>query len=105
MLSLLIESSGASAREIDRLTGRAENQTALIIARKQRKLRADIATAYARVFGCTAGYLLTGEGNAPTPDQIRNAVARARAEHAAHAISHTASDFAVSDDPRPSQAA
>lgn len=105
-LALVLDLSGASAREIDRLAGRAENQFALIISRKQRSLRGDIAAIYARVFGCSVGYLLAGEGDTPTREQVTDAIERARTAHAARlASSHIASDFALADDPRPSQAA
>ena len=95
----MLDLSGASAREIDRLAGRTENQFALIISRKQRSLRGDIATIYARVFGCSVGYLLAGEGEPPTREQVAAAIERARAAR------NTPSDFTVAEDPRPSQAA
>lgn len=43
-----------------------------------RKSEASTLIAYARVFGCTVGWLVAGEGAPPTDDEIRAAVERAR---------------------------
>jgi len=77
-LKSLLDFSGAAAREVDRLAGRAEGQIALIISRQQRALRDDVAKAYAAVLGCTVGWLVGGEGEAPTTADVLAAVARAR---------------------------
>ena len=78
-LKLLLDLSGESAREVDRLAGRAPGQVSLIIAREQRAMRDDVAIDYSRVLGCTVGWLVGGEGEAPSPDAVRAAVERARA--------------------------
>ncbi len=93
-LKLLLDLSGESAREVDRLAGRAPGQVSLIIAREQRALRDDVAIDYARALGCTVGWLVAGEGEAPTADDVLAAVARAR----------LAAQPAV-DEPRPSHPA
>lgn len=95
-LKLLLDLSGESAREVDRLAGRAPGQISLIIAREQRALRDDVAIDYARALGCTVGWLVAGEGTPPAADDVRAAVERARAKaNAAQPV----------DEPRPSQPA
>lgn len=91
-LEALLGLSGVSAREIDRLAGRSGAPLSLIISRQQRALRDDVICAYARVFGCTAGWLVAGEGPAPTADDVIAAIARARETRPVGA-DHTASDF------------
>lgn len=93
-LKLLLELSGESAREVDRLARRAPGQISLIIAREQRALRDDVAIDYARALGCTVGWLVAGEGDPPAADDVRAAVDRAR---------RTAQPAA--DEPRPSHPA
>lgn len=93
-LKLLLELSGESAREVDRLAKRAPGQVSLIIAREQRALRDDVAIDYARALGCTVGWLVAGEGDPPTAADVLAAVERAR----------LAAQPAV-DEPRPSQPA
>lgn len=46
--------------------------------REQRSIRDDIARAYATVCGVSPGYLLTGDGNAPTEKSVRTAIELAR---------------------------
>lgn len=75
----LLDLSGESAREVDRLSERAPGMVALIIAREQRALRDDVAIAYSQTLGCTVGWLVAGEGDAPSADDVLAAVARARA--------------------------
>ena len=79
-LEALVALSGLSARHIDRLAQRTEGQLALIIARRQLALRADVAASYARALGCTVGYLVAGEGDPPGDAAIRAAVERAEAD-------------------------
>lgn len=78
-LGRLAEKGGLSARELDRLAGRPENQAALIIKRAQRSIRDDIARSYATVCGVSLGYLLGGDGAEPTDAEVQAAVASARA--------------------------
>lgn len=91
-LKFLLDLSGESAREVDRLAGRAPGQVALVIARQQRALRDDVVVAYARVLGCTVGWLVGGEGEAPTSEAVLAAVARAKESPSVGGV-FTASDF------------
>ena len=44
-----------------------------------RSAEAPTLVAYAKALGCTAGYLIAGEGEAPSDEQVRASVAAARA--------------------------
>jgi hypothetical protein len=99
----LFGASGATYREIDRLADRTEGHFQALVTGTIPNPTQKILTAYARVFGCSVGYLLAGEGEPPAREQVAAAIERARAARIIPA--HTASDFNVADDPRPSQAA
>lgn len=76
--------AGVSARELDRLVGRAsQGYTALIEADRRGNISADIARGYARVLGCSLDWLINGSGKAPTVNTVSGAVAAAAAAIAA----------------------
>jgi transcriptional regulator with XRE-family HTH domain len=70
--------AGLGARELDRLAGRPEGQASLVETRGT-NVRVETATAYADALGVTLDWLVDGRGPEPTADQIRSAVAAARA--------------------------
>lgn len=76
--------AGLSSRELSTLV--AGNPSYLASGKSQGSIpTADRAIAIARVLGTTAEYLVAGEGEPPTADRIRGAVAAARSKGAASA--------------------
>ena len=71
--------AGISARELDRLAGKAQGHCAIIEARGQSSARGDTLRAYCAALGLPLGWLAFGEGDDPTDEQIHAAVAAARA--------------------------
>jgi transcriptional regulator with XRE-family HTH domain len=67
-----------SCSELDRLAQLHRGHTWQIEQGKAENPKADTVRALATVTGCTVGWLLAGEGDAPTADEVREAVARAR---------------------------
>jgi len=72
-----------SARELDRLAGKAEGHASLIEARKDSNVMAGTLQAYSEVLGCSLDWLIAGKGEPPTQEQVQVAVAVARSLHAA----------------------
>lgn len=75
----LCRRGGISFRGADDLAGRTPGHCQAIVRGTIRAAEAPTLVAYARAFGCTVGWLIAGEGDAPTDDEVRAAVARARA--------------------------
>lgn len=84
-------------RGLDRLAGLHEGHVAQIEREGIKGVEGATIKKLSDALNVPSAWLGFGEGLSPFESE--------RAEHAALAISHTASDFAVSDDPRPSQAA
>lgn len=72
---------GLTAAELSSLIGVSAGYIALLEAGTRSNPGSDIVTRLARVLGCSAGWLLTGEGQAPEAPEVRVAVARAREAH------------------------
>ena len=77
-----------SFRGADELAGRTPGHCQAIIRGTIRSAEAPTLVAYAKALGCTVGWLIAGEGEAPSDDEIGAAVERAR--------------LALAADPRPS---
>ena len=78
-LKTLREQAGLSPRELGSLAGLQSPAHVSMIERGERpRLSATVATALARVLGCTAEHLVDGLGSAPTPAQSLAAVEAAR---------------------------
>ena len=79
-LKTLREQAGLSPRELGSLAGLQSPAHVSMIERGERgnALSATVATALARVLGCTAEHLVDGLGIAPTPAQSLAAVEAAR---------------------------
>ena len=77
-----IEPTKATPWEISTLAGLAPSHVALILRRGAERRGAGLsgktAAALAKVLGCSTDWLLTGEGERPTPEAVRAAVERAR---------------------------
>lgn len=79
-LSRVLASSGVSAREVARLAGlSSEAHVGMIIRGSVESPTVSTIAAIARALGCTVGYLIAGEGEAPSDEQVRASVAAARA--------------------------
>ena len=72
------------------LTGLSEMAIKFIATGRRENPEAETARKIANAFGATPWWVMTGEGDPPTSDAVRAAVARAR-EPAP--VPHTASDF------------
>lgn len=70
--------AGLSTRALDRLAGLTEGHC-WIIEKKNGNTAASTIDSLARVLGCSLDYLVRGEGESPTEEAIRAAVAAARA--------------------------
>jgi len=81
----LREWSGISARETDRLLGRAEGHTSLIEAGRSKGIEARTVSAMAELFGVSMDWLFSGTGKAPEMGAVRASVVRAQRRHAASA--------------------
>jgi|SRR5580704_12250039 hypothetical protein len=68
------------AREMDRLAGKTPGHAGLIEARPGSDAMAGTLAAYADVLGLSLDWLVRGQGDAPTADSVREAVATARAK-------------------------
>jgi hypothetical protein len=76
--------AGVSMRELDRIARRKEKLLQHIIQRGG-TCHPKTAEDYGRAFGIEPAWILYGSGDAPTPENVRAAVARAQAELAAEA--------------------
>lgn len=83
------------SRELDRLAGRSEGHVSMIETGRRPNPELKTARALADVLGCSIGWLLAGEGEAPGLAEVQAAVARARAAARPVGAAHTASDFDV----------
>lgn len=89
-----------SARELDGLAGLGAGHVSMIEGGRRTNITADTAFALSRVLGCSVGFLLAGEGDAPDAESVRAAVDRARGvDSRPVGADHTASDFTVDSDP------
>lgn len=70
---------GLSLRELSKLAGLFGTHAALIESGRRTNIEGKTAVALARVLGVSTDWLLTGEGDEPTAEQVRAAVERARA--------------------------
>lgn len=68
-----------SFRGADELAGRTPGHCQAIIRGTIRSAEAPTLVAYAKALGCTVGWLIAGEGEAPTDEEIGAAVSAARA--------------------------
>jgi len=71
---------GLSLRETDHLAGKTAGHWQAIVSGVVENPTLETLRAYARVFGCTVGWLASGEGDPPSDEAIRAAVAAARAQ-------------------------
>lgn len=76
-LRALRELAELDTRELDRLAKRGEGHVSMI--ETGRRVNPELATvkALADVLGCSLGWLLAGEGEAPTAGEVKAAVNRA----------------------------
>lgn len=78
-LRLARTTAGITARELDRLAGRAEGHAALIESDTTERPRAsDVLLSYADVLGLSLDWLAAGRGRAPREADVLAAVERAR---------------------------
>lgn len=70
--------AGLSARRLDDLAGLTPGYTSLIEAGKRANIGARTADAIARVVGVSLDWLIRGDGNEPTDQQVRRAVEAAQ---------------------------
>lgn len=84
-LRTLREQGEVSGRELARLAGLAEPHISMIERGARPRIGAAVAEKIARTLGCSLDWLLLGQGEPPSADSIRTAIARARAseQHAA----------------------
>ena len=82
-LRWLLETSGVTQSEAAALTALSEMTIMFIATGRRRNPEADTASAMAKVFGCSAWWFMTGEGDAPPADAVRAAVAASRERHPA----------------------
>lgn len=75
---------GMSGRELSGIISKSPNYLGSTKA-KRSVPSAESALAIAKVFGTTVEYLVAGEGEAPSPEQVRAAVEVARAKVSAPA--------------------
>ena len=86
-LGKLREQSGLSLTELGELARLKSPSHIGMIERGQRPhIEAATAVAICRVLGCSVEWLVLGEGDAPSPDSVRAAVERARAEQPTEAV-------------------
>lgn len=79
-----------SARELDRIAGLHTGHTWAIESGGRENLERATAKKLADAFGTRVGWVLEGEGDAPTSEQVRAAVDAARARYATeHAATGT----------------
>lgn len=84
-LDLFSGDNPPSFREIDRLTGLSLGHTQQIVAGDVRDPGGATLTRIASTIGCTAGWIVAGEGRAPTARGVTAAIAEARAKRAKEA--------------------
>jgi transcriptional regulator with XRE-family HTH domain len=65
-------------RELDRLSGLGMGHVSMIESGRRPNIEGATAVKLARVLGVSVDWLLTGEGDEPTTDQVRASVERAR---------------------------
>lgn len=78
-----------SFRGADELAGRTPGHCQAIVRGTIRSAEAPTLIAYAKALGCTVGWLVAGEGDRPTDEEIRAAVEAARARLATSAATGT----------------
>jgi len=79
----LREAAKISQRELARLAGlKSERHVGLIENGERPNLEMKTFQGLARVLGATVGWLSAGEGERPSDDEVKSAVAIARADHA-----------------------
>lgn len=76
----LRETAGLSCRGLDSAAGLHFNHVAAL--ERLDNCQATTARKLAEALGCSVGWLLAGEGEAPSAEDVRAAVERARAAHA-----------------------
>lgn len=81
-LRALREKAGISARELDRLAGLREGHTWILEHRKDANPELKTLQALAGALGSSVGYLASEEGEPPTEEQVKAAVAQAKGEPA-----------------------
>jgi transcriptional regulator with XRE-family HTH domain len=69
--------AGLSCRELDRLAGLSDKHVQKLEERG-RGMSIETAQKLAPVFGCTVGYLVSGEGKGPNVAAVKRAVEGAR---------------------------
>lgn len=69
---------GLGQRELDRLSTLGMGHVSMIESGRRPNIEGATAVKLARVLGVSVDWLLTGEGDDPTADQVRAAVERAR---------------------------
>jgi hypothetical protein len=67
-----------SARELDRLAGKAQGHASLIEARPDADARAGTLRVFAEILGLSLDWLIVGKGKAPTRETVCAAVKKAR---------------------------
>jgi hypothetical protein len=87
----LASHTGVSLSETDALAGKTRGHWQAIVAGNATNPTLSTLSAYAEVCGASVGWLGKGEGDAPSPDDVKAAIERAK-----HRVSDTATD------PRPS---
>jgi len=78
-LRAAIDAADITIAETARLSGLALNTVQFYLSGRRDNPSGENVLALSNVLGCGAGWLLAGEGDAPTADAARSAVARARA--------------------------
>lgn len=68
------EQAGLSARELSKLAGLAPSHVGLLEASKTSNLNSATLLQLCQVLGCTAGWLVNGEGKAPSTAAVKRAV-------------------------------
>lgn len=70
--------AGISARDLDRLAELVQGHTSAIEAGGRDGIAAQTVSKIARVFGASMDWLFAGTGAAPSDDDVRDAVAKAK---------------------------
>lgn len=77
-LRRLVDSCGVSERELNRLAGASHGWVGNLLSGISKAPHGTKFRALARALGTNEAWLLDGEGEPPTPEQVRAAVARAQ---------------------------
>ena len=78
-LRAAIDAANLTIAETARLSGLAVNTVQFYLSGRRDNPSGENVLALSAALGCGAGWLLAGEGDAPTPEAARVAVGRARA--------------------------